>query len=250
MQSTRQKWTANSMIGPLTPVVSLPRTPSRSPMRPSSQLARAVVSPRVSRPVLSTLSRQSSKRSERHTAKRTISGYPVSQTRFHYYIVIVLVLIQTHSPPQLLVDSAKKFIFLLVAGTCTRSNDEQPPFATSFITMVCVACTAVSGRPSSAIFQRGPSTSPCMTGSKPASANCHWASIPRWQSQSGSIPHRPPRVISRSYVNIRGPSTFSRPWSPARPALSVPIRSGSLKRALWCVCFLSFHSPPLPVSVP
>ena len=108
------------MIGPLTPVVSLPRTPSRLPMRPSSQLARAVVSPRVSRPVLSTLSRQSSKHSERHTAKRTISGYPVSKTRFHYYIVIVLVLIQTHSPSQFLVDLKKNFFFLLVAGTFQR----------------------------------------------------------------------------------------------------------------------------------
>ena len=97
MQSTRNKWTANSMIGPLTPVVSPPPTSSRSPMRPS-QLARAVVSPRVLRPVLSTLSRQSSRRSERHLARRTISAYPVSKTRFHYYIVVVLVLIQLHSP--------------------------------------------------------------------------------------------------------------------------------------------------------
>lgn len=122
------------------------------------------------------------------------------------------------------------------AARCCCPN-EQPLFAASSCTMVCVVFTAVLARPSSAIFRRGPSTSPCMTGSKPASANCHWASI-RWpQSQNGSIPHRPPKVISRSYASIRGPFTFFRPWPPARPALYVPIRSGSSKRASWCVFF-------------
>ena len=127
-------------------------------------------------------------------------------------------------------------------------SDEQPLFATSSCTMVCVDFTAVSARPSSGIFRRGLSTSPCMTGSKPASANCHWASI-RWsQSQNGSIRHRPPRVISRSYASIRGPFTFSRPWPPARPAPSVPIRSGSSKRASWCVLFIPGFTA-LPVSL-
>jgi hypothetical protein len=130
--------------------------------------------------------------------------------------------------------------------------NEQLLFAASSCTMVCADFTAVSGRPSSAIFRRGPSTSPCMTGSKPASANCHWASI-RWsQSPNGSIPHRPPRAISRSYASIRGPFTFSQPWPPARPALSVPIRSGSSKRASWCVFFTPGFtaSPVSPPSVP
>jgi hypothetical protein len=193
MQSTRNKWTANSMIGPLTPVVSPPPTSSRSPMRPS-QLARAVVSPRVLRPVLSTLSRQSSRRSERHLARRTISAYPVSKTRFHYYIVVVLVLIQLHSPSpsngpypsRTCAFSIKQIFFSKFFGFGCRwphechtvlLSDEQPLSAISSCTMVCVDFTAVSGRPSSAIFRRGPSTSPCMTGSKPASVNCHWASI-------------------------------------------------------------------------
>ena len=129
--------------------------------------------------------------------------------------------------------------------------NEQPLFAALSSTMVCVDFTAVSGRPSSAIFQHGPSTLPCMTGSKPASENCHWASIRLSQSQNGFIPRRPPKAISRSCASIRGPFTFSRPWPPVRPALSVPIRSGSSRHVSWCVFLtagftaLLFVSPPV-----
>jgi hypothetical protein len=114
-------------------------------------------------------------------------------------------------------------------------RQKQPLSATSSSTMGCVGCTAVSVRPSSAIFRRGPSTSPCMTGSRPASAKCPWASIRRSQSQNGSTLRPPRRAISPSCVSTRGPSTSSPPWSPARPAPSAPIRSGSSKRASWCV---------------
>ena len=120
---------------------------------------------------------------------------------------------------------------------------QQPRSATSSSTMGCVGCTAVSGRPSSAIFRRGPSTSPCMTGSRPASANCPWASMrPRSQSQNGSILRPPRRATSPSCASTRGPSTSSPPWSPVRPAPSAPIRSGLSRRASWCAVF--FFLPP------
>ena len=139
---------------------------------------------------------------------------------------------------------------------------KQQRFATSSSTMGCVGCTAVSGRPSSAIFRRGPSTSPCMTGSRPASEKCPWGSIRQRSSQqqsrrprrlqNGSTPHRPQRAISPSCASIRGPSTFCPPWSRARPAPSAPIRSGSSKRASWCVrgriIPSVYPSPPLIVA--
>lgn len=222
-------------------------------MRPS-QLVQAVVSPRVSRPVLSTLSRLSSRRSEQHSAKRTISAYPVSKIRFHFLHIIVP---SPNSVPLLspFTDlDLPEILFLQIFGLSSSAHayrrvslsDEQPHFATSSCTMVCVDFTAVSGRLSSAIFRRGQSTSPCMTGSKPASANCHWASI-RWsQSRSDSIPRRLPKVISRSCASIRGLFTFYQPWLPARPAPSVPIRSGSSKRASWCGFFSLPLSQPHP----
>ena len=232
-----------------------------------SQLALAVVSPRVSRPVLSTLSRQSSRRSERRSAKRTISAYPVSKTRFSLLHCCCPSpnSVRTPLPFQLSIPFVdlcfpEKKIIPNFFGCCgwqhacrpVLLSNEQPLFVTSSYTMVCVDFTAVSGRPSSAIFRRGPSTSPCMTGSKPASANCHWAST-RWpQSQNGSIPRRPLKVISRSYASIRGPFIFSQPWPPARPAQSVPIRSGSSKRASWYVFFIpiSQPDPSSPLSPP
>jgi len=124
MPSTRQKWTANSMIGP----VVHPPTLNRSPMRPS-QLARAVVSPRVSRPALSTLSRQSSRRSERRLAKRTISAYPVCP--LVHYTCFILVLIQNKtphtplSPRGLSAPSETNSLYLAHRARLTNSNFSQ-----------------------------------------------------------------------------------------------------------------------------
>lgn len=63
---------------------------------PLSQLARAVALSRVLRPVLSTLSRQSSRRSERCLARRTISAYPVC---IHVSSFLFLVLISSNHIP-------------------------------------------------------------------------------------------------------------------------------------------------------
>ena len=148
----------------------------------------------------------------------------------------ILVLIQTAR------THARTHTSLSLAGfresihqTFLALRRKQPPSATSSSTMGCVGSTAVSVRPSSAIFRRGPSTSPCMTGSRPASAKCPWASIRRSQSQNGSTLRLPRRAISPSCASTRGPSTSSPPWSLVRPAPSAPIRFGSSKRALWCV---------------
>jgi hypothetical protein len=126
MPSTRQKWTANSMIGPLTLVVTLHPALNRSPMR-LPQLARAVVSPRVSLPVLSTLSRQSSRRSERRSAKRTISAYPVCKNpAFIYCIPFVLVLIQNNPPLLRFSEKTSFFNYLAHTGTAfSNSNFSQ-----------------------------------------------------------------------------------------------------------------------------
>jgi hypothetical protein len=219
---------------------------------PRSQLARAVVSPRVLRPVLSTSSRRSSRRNERHSAKRTISAYPVCPTRFiMYYAPSPNSDARTHARTLALSETIHPFIH--GHGFMVHSINKQQRFATSSSTMGCVGCTAVSGRPSSAIFRRGPSTSPCMTGSRPASEKCPWASIrqrssqqqsPRHRPQNGSIPHRPRKAISPSCASIRGPSTSCPPWSRARPAPSAPIRSGSSKRASWCVIIPFIPYPP------
>ena len=161
MPSTRKKWTANSIIGRLTLIVISPPTLNRSSMS-LSQLAQVVALSRVLQPVLSTLSKQNSRPNERHLARRTISAYPVCTPRF-----IILSI-----PANL--DRA----FPLSSGLCSQSfwfYYLQELFAISSCTMDSEVCTAVLGRPSSAIFRRGPSTSPCMTESRPALVNCLWA---------------------------------------------------------------------------
>ena len=144
----------------------------RSPVSiPPSQLAQAVALSRVLRPALSTLSRQSSRRSERRLARRTISAYPVC---IHVSSFLFLVLIESHPICTACTFRKRRLIapFSLIDGLHTAA---QGPSATSYCTMAFGGYTADSGRPSSVIFRRGPYTSPCMTGSKPGSANCLWA---------------------------------------------------------------------------
>ena len=196
-------------------------------MHRPSQLAQAVALSRVSRPVLSTLSRQSSRRNERRLARRTISAYLVC---IHVSSFLFLVLIE--SPPfARLVPSDNCHLYYIFDGLRLA----QGPSATSYCTTVFGAYTADSGRPSSVISRRGPSTLPCMTGSRPSSANRLWASTRRPQRLNGSILRRPRRVISPSSASTRGHFTSYRPCQPAQPARSAPIRYGSSKRASWYV---------------
>jgi Mitochondrial carrier protein len=148
--------------------------------------------------------------------------------------------------PNLILDAPPPlscFFFFFCGSPLAVCHVLQRLFATSSGTTVFEGFIVVSGRPSSAIFQPGPSTLPCTTGSRPVSASCLLASTHPSQNQNGSIPRRPPRVTSPSSVSIDGRSTCCLQWSPVRRAPSVPFRSGSSKPASWYAITLFLPSP-------
>ena len=207
MPSTRKKWTANSVIGPLFTPLWFPHHLPYFAHRCASSLAAGAGGGLAASIATCPLDVVKTKlQAQRATLGQAdylgISGlYPSTFQSFPFPGP------DRVTPLARLVPSDNYTCPIFLTGL----RMAQGPSATSYCTMVFGGYTADSGRPSSVTFRRGPSTLPCMTGSRPTSANRLWASTRRSPRLNDSILRRLRRAISLSSASTRGHFTSYRP---------------------------------------